>query len=135
MTVAVRAMLRIREEMTERGITQRDLAETLHCSQGKVAKLLNGGVRLRLDELDVLARAVGLTLVEVVRDRGLEFFAEMTPTELRVLERLRRRPQALDGLMLLLDVRTTQAPKSHAYVPKRRRPGRPLTSESQSKRA
>jgi transcriptional regulator with XRE-family HTH domain len=102
MTLAERAVLRIREEMTERKISQRDLAGLLRCSQGRVAKMLNGGVRLRLNDVAVLAEAVGISVVEAVRDRGLEFHAELTPSELRLLERLRRRPQALQGVLMVL---------------------------------
>jgi len=104
MTLAERAVLRIREEMTERHVSQRDLAERLKCSQGRIAKILNGGVNLRLNDVAVLAQAVGISPVEAIRDRGVEFHAELTPSELRVLERLRRRPAALQGVMLLLDV-------------------------------
>lgn len=102
MTVAERAVLRIREEMTERKISQRALADRLKCSQGRVAKMLNGGVNLRLDDVGVLAEAVGITIVEAIRDRGLEFYAELTPSEVRILERLRRRPNALQGALLML---------------------------------
>lgn len=102
MTLAERAVLRIREEMTERKITQRDIADTLHCSQGRVAKILNGGVKLRVNDMGILADAVGITPVEALRDRGLEFYAELTPSEVRILERLRRRPNALQGALLML---------------------------------
>jgi transcriptional regulator with XRE-family HTH domain len=102
MTVADRAVLRIREEMAERKVSQRELADRLECSQGRVAKLLNGGVQLRVNDMALLATAVGITPVEALRDRGLEFFAELTPSEVRILERLRRRPNALQGALLML---------------------------------
>jgi transcriptional regulator with XRE-family HTH domain len=102
MSLAERVLLRIREEMAERKISQRDLAHDLHCSQGRVAKILNGGVNLRVNDIAVLADAVGITPVEALRDRGLEFFAELTPSEVRILERLRRRPHALQGALLML---------------------------------
>lgn len=127
MTAAERAVLRIREEMAERKISQRDLAETLSCSQGRIAKILNGGVRLTVNDLDTLAKAVGLYLTEVVRDRGLEFSAELTPTELRVLERLRRRPNVLHAVLLMTDLGPLTEPTPP--VQKRQRRGRPLTSE------
>ena len=110
MTLAERAVLRIRDEMAERGLSQRDLAKILKCSQGRVAKLLNGGVRLRVDDVATLAAAVGISAVEAIRDRGLEFCAELTPSELRVLDRFRRRPNTLRGTMLLLDLPTDPAP-------------------------
>lgn len=128
MTTSERALLRIREEMTERHLSQRDLAEALKCSQSRVAKILHGGVNLRLDDLQTLANAVGVSLTEVLRDRGLEFYAEMTPTELRVLEKVRRRPAVLHAVMLLLDMKG--APEPPAAVPKRPKRGRPLHSEA-----
>jgi len=111
MTMAERAILRIREEMTERHVSQRDLAEILNCSQGRVAKILNGGVMLRVNDLAILADAVGITVVEALRDRGFEFYAELTPSEVRVLERLRRRPNALRGVMMILDLPTQPDPE------------------------
>lgn len=101
MTLAERALLRIREEMTERHIVQRDLAKDLKCSQGRVAKLLNGGVNLRVNDLKILADAVGITPVECLRDRGLEFYAELTPSEVRFLERCKRRPNFLQGALIM----------------------------------
>jgi len=119
MTIAERVVMRIREEMTERHISQRDIAETLKCSQGRVAKILNGGVNLRVNDVGVLAEAVGITVVEALRDRGLEFFAELTPSEVRILDRLRRRPpDVLQAVAMLLGVSDVQKqpkpiPKQH----------------------
>lgn len=112
MTLAERATMRIREEMTERKISQRELAGLLKCSQGRVAKLLNGGVNLRLNDVGTLTEAVGITVVEALRDRGLEFYAELTPCEVRILERLRRRPAALQGALLMLGLPGDEKPKA-----------------------
>lgn len=125
MTAADRALLRIREEMTERRITQRDLADTLRCSQGRIAKIMTGGVNLRVNDLEALAHAVGLSLAEAARDRGLEFYAEMTPTEVRLLEALRRHPDHLGAIMSLLQI--TGAIRETPNRTKRPGPGRPLT--------
>ena len=132
MTPAERALLRIREEITERRLSQRDLAEVLHCSQGRVAKILNGGVNLRVNDLAALAEAAGITLVEACRDRGLEFYAELTPSEVRVLERLRRRPlEVLHAIGTLLgveiDLQKPNTPARKRDAPRKR--GRPLRSK------
>lgn len=130
MNVSERAMMRIREEMTERKLSQRDLAQLLRCSQGRVAKMLNGGVHLRLSDLAILAEAVGIPLVEAVRDRGLEFFAELTPTEVRILERLRRRPEVIPALGVILGLKPDlERPKLPLQPSAKRRRGRPLNSE------
>lgn len=129
MTPAHKALLRIREEMTERKISQRDLAEALNCSQGRVAKIMGGGVNLRFNDLAILADAVKISLVETVRDRGLEFFAELSPSEVRLLEKIRQRPEVLDALMDLLELKRPNVPKSRTLGPKRNKVGRPLSSQ------
>lgn len=129
------ALLRIREEMQERRISQRDLAEKMDCSQGRIAKILSGGVNLRFDDLATLAEAVGIRLTEAVRDRGMEFYAEMTPGEMRMFTVYQRRPPAVqDAIQTLLGV-PPLSPKTNTDVPKRRKPGRPLNSEVTKKRA
>lgn len=128
MTTAARALIRIREEMHERHITQDDLARVLQCSQSRVGKLLNGGLNLRVNDLDMLARAVGIGLVETVRDRGMEFHAEMTPTELRILERIRQRPEVMNALLILLDVGLPPTSKPAPAGISKRKVGRPRHS-------
>lgn len=129
MTPAERAVLRIREEMTARNLSQRDLAERLQCSQGRIAKLMNGRVELRLNDLALLATAVGLPLTEAIRDRGLEFYAELSPTEVRMLERLRQRPHLKQGVLLILEIAGVIQSPTPTSDTKRRKRGRPLNSE------
>lgn len=120
MSISSNALLRIREEMHNKDINQRDMAERLKCSQGRVNKMLNGGVNLRVEDLGALARAVGLPITETLRDRGLEFYAEVTPREQRILERLRQRGSHVEQAVLqLLDVEEK---------PLRRKVGRPMNS-------
>lgn len=128
-----RAIARIREEMEERGISQRDLADMLNrrdrqivWTQSKVGKVLAGRVKARVDDVELMADVIGLRLSEVVRDRGLEFYAEMTPTEVRILERLRQRPQMLDAVRILLDVQGSV--QSTAMEPTPAKRGRPRNS-------
>jgi len=78
--------LRLREEMAKKDMSQRDVAGILNWSQSKVAHILNGRVELGVDDLEAFCFGVGIQLTEAVRDRGLEFCAEMTPTEMRLLE-------------------------------------------------
>lgn len=127
MTLAERAIRRIRDEMSTRKLSQRDLAERLGCSQGRVAKILNGRVELRVNDLEELAKFVALPVTEVIRDRGLEFYAELSPTEVRMIERLRARPHLLQGVLLILEISGVLATPP-ATKPKRKR-GRPLNSE------
>jgi len=132
-SISERARQRLREELHARGISQQDLADLLtnrDCeawSQPRVGKVLNGKVHLRLDELGLMAQVVGVAVTELIRDRGLEFYAELTPTELRILERIRQRPHVLNALLVLLDITPPPAPPDTGT--RRRKIGRPMNSE------
>lgn len=84
----------LREVMAKKDMSQRDVAGIVGWSQSKVAHILNGRVELNVDDLSEFCFGVGLSLTEAVRDRGMEFCAEMTPTEMRFLELLRSMTQA-----------------------------------------
>jgi len=128
---STRVRERLREELRARDITQRELADALskqtddYWTQSKVGKVLTGHVELKVDDADAIAKVAGIFLTEAVRDRGLEFYAEMTPTELRILERLRQRPQVLQGVMMILDM----VPTPRAVKPDRPKRGGPLLSQ------
>lgn len=92
--LAERARRRVREELDRLGVTQRDICGQLKWSQAKVAQKLTGRTPWTLDELDSLCFIAGIPATEAVRDRGLEFCAEMTPSEMRLLEVWRKMSQA-----------------------------------------
>lgn len=105
---SVRARRRVREEIEKRGLSQNDVANLLKWSESRVSKLLNGKIELGLDDLAALCFAVDLSLVEAVRDQGLEFCADMTPTELRILQRLRESDKTYyEAVLTVLGVRQT----------------------------
>jgi transcriptional regulator with XRE-family HTH domain len=97
--------LRLREEMEKQKVSQRDLASLVGWSQSRVAHLLTGRVEMSIDDLAEMAFALSLSVLEAVRDRGLEFCAEMTPTEMRALDALRAIGQSRrDAILTLLDI-------------------------------
>lgn len=98
----MRVLRRLSDEMRQRNLTQADLGELIGMSQSGISKWFRRSVELRVDDLERLAQAVGLSPTELVRDPGLEFVADLTPTELRILERIRQRPHLQDALMTLL---------------------------------
>lgn len=104
-TVADRARRRVREEMDRQHLNQSDIAGRLGWTQTRVSKILNGKIELGVDDLGALCFALGLSLTEAVRDHGLEFCAEMQPTELRMLERFRQlTPRQRDNWLGLFEV-------------------------------
>lgn len=80
----------LRAEKARRRLSERDIANLIQWSQSRVAQKLSGRTPITLNELEGLCFALGISATEAVRDRGLEFVAEMTPTELRLLERIRQ---------------------------------------------
>lgn len=129
--VSDRVRARLKEELIHLDISQRALADALskqtdeYWTQSKVGKVLNGHVELKIDDVDAISKVARIYLTEAVRDRGLEFYAEMSPTELRILERMRQRPNVLHAVMLLLDMDSLHKPEVPVAKPKR---GRPLKS-------
>lgn len=101
---------RLREQMSVLDMSQRDVAGILGWSQSRVAHLLTGRVEMSIDDLAEFASAVNLRATEAVRDRGMEFCAEMTPTELRLLELLRKAGDAdRDAILQLLGGKSAKA--------------------------
>lgn len=114
-TLAERARLRIREEMARKDLSQREVADLLRWSQSRVARALTGRAGIDLDEVEALCFACGLSVVEAVRDRGMEFCAEMTPTELRILEKIRAADKTYyEALLTILHVRPSLTAERHA---------------------
>ncbi len=115
--------LRLREEMAVKEMSQRDVAGILTWSQSRVAHLLTGRVEMSIDDLAEFAQALSISPTEIVRDRGMEFVAEMTPSEMRFLERLRQLTQVQrDGLMVLLHITTTTQAQERRAAPVRKNP-------------
>jgi len=120
-----RVRVRLREEMAHRKLTQEEVSDLLGgsangWSQSRVAKYLTGRVELTVDALATLCFALGLSVTESVRDQGLEFCAEMTPTELKLLEHFRNEtPEFRNSLLNILRVPTRGfTPKRFAKKPK-----------------
>ena len=124
-TVSARALRRIQDEMSARKINQTDLAGLLGWTQSRVSKILNQRINLEVDDLAAICFAINLSIVEAVRDHGLEFLAEMTPSELRILEQLRLMPPHLfDAFATFLNARTSTTIESRGATPRRTRFGR-----------
>jgi len=101
MLLSEQVRLRIRDEMRARQLSQRDVAGLTGWSQSKVAHQLTAHTEMKVDDLAALCFAVGLSVPEVVRDPAREWCAELTPTELRVVERYRTLPEAVQKATLV----------------------------------
>src|SRR6185369_12540323 len=112
-----------REELDRKGVTQPDIAGQLQWSQSKVAQKLTGRTPWTLQELESLCFVAGLSPIEAIRDQGLEFCTDMTPTEFRLFERLRQlTPSQLDAVIVLIDVASnTRAQERRAAAPRPKR--------------
>lgn len=113
---------RLRDEKAKLKLSETDIAGQLQWSQPRVAQKLTGRTPITLNELESLCFAMGISPSECVRDRGLEFMAEMTPTELRALEQLRRMStNDRDAFFHLLGAkaRANDGPERYATPPKK----------------
>ena len=117
-----RARLRLRDEKAKLGFSEQDIAGMIRWTQSRVAQKLSGRTDITLNELEALGFALSISPTEIVRDRGLEFVAEMTPTELRALEHLRKMsPVERDAFFHLIGAKAkaTDAPDRYARPPKK----------------
>ena len=65
-TAVERVAANIRAELARKGISQADLAATLHKSQPTVSRRLLGRVPFSVDELDIIAGVLGVPMAELV---------------------------------------------------------------------
>lgn len=110
---------RIRIEKDRLKLSERDIADMLDWGQSKVSQKLNGRTDITLNELESLCFAVSIAPTEAVRDPGLEFVADMTPTELRLFERIRKL-SAEQRAAILMVLHIPEAPPRRATPPPKR---------------
>lgn len=103
-TPADRVRERMERWMALAGLSQRDFAADLEKTQVWLQKVLAGENDVRLRTLDDIARAMRTTAAELVRGDEDRYQLELTPTEVRIVEQLRRRPEAFHAIAMLLEV-------------------------------
>lgn len=105
---ATRVADRIRRWLDTAGLNQRDFAQDIGKSQVWLQKVLAGENHVRLRDVDTVAHAMRTTASELVRDLGEQrYMLELTPTEVRIIEKLRRRPEFMKATAALLGVDTS----------------------------
>ena len=110
MTAADRVRRRVSELITERGWSQKTVAEAFGKTQPWMSQFLSGALNIGLDELDQLAVCLGSTAVELVRDpEQFQYVADLTPSEASMLRQFRRQAPAVREALQLL-VRMLQTP-------------------------
>jgi len=103
--------LRIREEMDRKHLALRELAQLIEMPVSTLGHILSGYSEMRVPDLFLICWGVGISPVEAVRDRGTEFAAELQPSHLRIIERLKQLPHLVDPVMLMLNVAHHTAPQ------------------------
>jgi len=123
--------------MERKRLTTRDVAGILTWSQSRVQKVLAGTRKLSVDDLEALCFAMDLSLPEVVRDHGMEWCAEMTPTEHRFLLRLRELDhETRDTFLRFLEVKIENARRHASPIKEKKIPkGRALSQDTVSQKS
>lgn len=99
------------------GLSQRDFAAELQKTQVWLQKVLAGENEVRLRHLDDVARAMRTTAAELVRADDDRYQLELTPTEVRIIEQLRRMPESFAAITTLLRVPYGSPVPAPAVVP------------------
>lgn len=101
---AARVRARMKQWLETTGIGQRAFAADLQKTQIWLQKILKGENHVRLRDLDDIAQAMRTTASELVRSDDERYQLELSPTEVRLLERLRRRPEMFNAVVALLGI-------------------------------
>lgn len=108
---AVRVRKRLRNLLTDKGITNRKFGKDLGHGDQWVSNLLAGRFALSLEDLDEAARLVQALPSELVRRDDEEAWI-LTPSEMRLLRATRQLPQAIrDHLRVLAEYLMGVAPE------------------------
>lgn len=127
MTLSDRLRARLRDALADRKLSQRAVADRLtkftgtEWNQVKVGRVLNGGVELKVDDVALLAGLAGLSLVELFREPGREFVADLTPSELRLLDAVRARPEVGPAIVAIIGTTPTPRKPSRRVIRERMR--------------
>ena len=113
MSAADPLLARFRQLLADKGVSQARLCRLLTERTGelwldqRMGKLLNGKMKLRVEDLVVMAETAGISLVELTRDPSREYVADLTPSELRLIHAMRDFPAIA---MPLMDIVNRLAP-------------------------
>lgn len=99
---AARVRERIKRWIDITKVGQRELARDLSKSQVWLQKVLAGENDVRLRHLDDVANALHTSASELVRGDDDRYQFELGPTEAKIVERMRHRPQAMYAIAQLL---------------------------------
>lgn len=95
---------RMRRWLEIAGLTQDQFAVNIGRTQEWLQAILKGKNDPRLRDLDEIARAMRTTASELVRLSEDRYQLELTPTEVRIFEKLRRNMEFFAGVCLLLEI-------------------------------
>lgn len=103
-TPAERVRERLKHWLEITNLTQRELARTVKKSQVWVKHIVHGTNEVRLRDLDIIADAMRTTASELVRAEDERYQLELSPTEVRVIEKLRRRPELFQAVCTICEI-------------------------------
>lgn len=103
-TPAERVRERLKHWLAVTNLTQRELARTVQKSQVWVKHVLHGTNEVRLRDLDIVADAMRTTASELVRADDERYQLELSPTEVRVIEKLRRDSRLYAAVCMICEI-------------------------------
>jgi transcriptional regulator with XRE-family HTH domain len=116
-SAADRVRERMRDWMETTGLDQRTFSDALGKSQVWLQKVLKGENHVRLRDLDQVADAMRTSASELVRDDSARYTLECSPSEVRLIERLRHQPDIHEAVTTIINARFPAVSK----------PSRPVT--------
>lgn len=115
---AVRVRERMKRWIDTTKVGQREFARDLDKSQVWLQKVLAGKNEVRLRQLDDVARALHTTASELVRGEDERYQFELGPTEARIVENMRHKPETRKAIAQLLGI-----PEEHPAISEKQKRG------------
>lgn len=118
-TAADRVRDRIRAWLDVSGETQEDFVRRFGRTKEWLQKVLSAENQVRLADIDRIARAMHMTPPDLVRDETEgRFQLDLSPTEVRLIHRVRHRPKAMEALEELMQLYPSRPTTKSSVVSK-----------------
>jgi transcriptional regulator with XRE-family HTH domain len=132
---AERVRERIERWLELTGLTHQEFADEMGHSKEWVQKILSRQNKVRLQDIDKIAALMRLTASELVRNGESERYQmDLAPTEVRLVEKLRRTPHGMESLAYLLKLNETLDIKTERADTKRDSPSKRIARKAEKMR-
>lgn len=76
-----------------------------------VGRILKGSVKLKVDDVETIAKVIGVSVVELMHEAGRDWVADLLPLEKALIDLVRGQPHLLEAFIEFARLATRDQPK------------------------